>query len=207
MTSIKRIPLLLALAACMAAAGCGSDDGKQMPADSVASLERQLDSIQNRFDVGGGACGDISGGADSNTAAVEKTIESLPDDVDAEVRDAVQESFDRLFEIVDEQCQAEETPPATEPVEPAPEPTTTVPPATETQETTPPQTEPETQPTTPQQPPQTTPSEGGGGANGGGRTNGGAGGGSGTSGQGGEGNGGGDTGSSGGGALVPEGTG
>jgi hypothetical protein len=199
MTSLKFIPLLLALAACVVAAGCGSDDGKQLPADSVASLERQLDSIQNRFDVGGGACGDISGGADSNTAAVEKTIESLPDDVDADVRDAVQESFDRLFQLVDEQCQEEEeaAPPATEPVEPAPEPTTTVPPATETQETTPPQTEPETQPTTPQQPPQTTPGEGGG------ETNGGAGG---SNGQGGEGNGGGggDTGSTGGGALVPE---
>jgi hypothetical protein len=199
MTSIKRIPLLLALAACMAAAGCGSDDGKQMPADSVASLERQLDSIQDRFDVGGGACGDISGGADSNTAAVQKTIESLPDDVDADVRDAVQESFDRLFQLVDEQCQAEETPPATEPVEPPPEPTTTVPPVTETQETTPPQTETQAPPTTPQQPPQTTPGEGGNGANGGG------GGGNGSSGQGGDGTGdGGDTGSTGGGALVPE---
>ena len=44
MTNLKRISLLLALGACLAAAGCGSDDekGKPIPAEQAAQLENQL---------------------------------------------------------------------------------------------------------------------------------------------------------------------
>ncbi len=42
-TTLKRISLLLALGACLAAAGCGSDDeeGEPIPADTAAALERR----------------------------------------------------------------------------------------------------------------------------------------------------------------------
>jgi hypothetical protein len=152
MNVLKRTSGALALAACLAAlGGCGSDEeGKGIPRDAAAALERQLASIQDRFGVGGGACNDITDGEDPNTTAVQQTIDSLPDDVDPDVRDALQQSFDRLFELVQEQCEepptdtntTETQPPETETTET----TETTPP--ETTETEPPATEPE-EPTTP----------------------------------------------------------
>src|SRR5918992_627174 len=115
--------IALALAAPLAA-GCGGDDeqnGEPIPAESAAALERQLDSIQARFEAGGGACADITGNDDPNTTAVESVINSLPQDVDPEVRDSLEQSFERLFQLVDEQCdeeQGQETTPDPEPVPP-----------------------------------------------------------------------------------------
>ena len=127
--------IALALAAPLAA-GCGGDDeqnGEPIPAESAAALERQLDSIQARFEAGGGACADITGNDDPNTTAVESVINSLPQDVDPEVRDSLEQSFERLFQLTQDQCDEE-----TE-TETAPPP----PPETETQttETLPPEEE------------------------------------------------------------------
>jgi hypothetical protein len=120
--------LILALAAGVAI-GCGGDDegGDPIPAEQAAALERQLESIQNRFQFGGSACGDITGGTDPNTVPVRTAIESLPQTVDPEVRTALENGFERLFELVQEQCdtqQGQEEPPA--PVET--QPTETIPP-------------------------------------------------------------------------------
>lgn len=194
MITFKRITGFLALAACLVAAGCGSDDeGEGIPADSAEQLQDRLDEIQRRFEFGGGACADIQ---NDSLPAVEDLINSLPEDVDADVRQALTDGFERLFVLTDEQCEEPQT--QTEP-EPAPEPVpvpteTTEPP--ETTETIPPPTETEAPPETDTEP-APLPGEGGDGDGGEG--------GSGGSGQGGDGTG--VQGGTGGGALVPEGQG
>ena len=155
MTTLKRISLLFALGACLAAAGCGSDDegGKKISAATAAALAAQLDKVQERLDNGSeGACKDIlEGPRGPNKAAVQQLIDGLPNDVDPDVRDALQESFDNLWSLVESKCedlkpdepaqtetqtqtQTEETPTETEsvPTETTPPPTETTPPATET---------------------------------------------------------------------------
>jgi hypothetical protein len=207
MTNFKRTTGFLALAACLLAAGCGSDDeGQGIPRDSAAALDRQLDSIQSRFEVGGGACADITEGDDPNTTAVQRTIDGLPADVDQDVRDAITDGFARLFQLVQEQCEQPqtetepepetETPTVTEPAPPPPETQTETTPPPETTETTPPPPE-TTEPPATDTAPAPLPGEGGdvpGGE-----------GGSGSTGQGGDGSG--AEGGTGGGALVPEGQG
>jgi hypothetical protein len=197
-TTFKRTTGFLALAACLLAAGCGSDDeGAGIPQDSAAALERQLDSIQDRFEFpGGAACADITDGDDPNTAAVQRTLDGLPNDVDQDVRDALVQGFDRLFQLVQEQCEEPQTDTETE-TTPPPEPVPTD--TTDTTETEPPPTETEPPPTETEEPPPTStepaPAPGEGGDAPGGE------GGSGGSGQGGDATGG--QGGSGGGALVP----
>jgi hypothetical protein len=99
---------MLVLAAGLGA-GCGSDDqeGEPIPPDAAAALQRQLESIENRFQFGGGACADITGNDSPNTTEVRSVLDSLPEDVDPDVRDALERSFDRLFELVQEQCDDE----------------------------------------------------------------------------------------------------
>jgi hypothetical protein len=194
--------LILILAAGLAA-GCGSDDGKggePIPAEQAQALERQLESIENRFRFGGSACADITGNADPNTTAVASVIDSLPDDVDPDVRSALEQSFDRLFQLVDEQCDTEAGQQQEQPDPVEPEPTPTVPPAEEDDdegEETPPPTE--EVPTTPEPPveevpPEVPPGEGGSGESGEG----------GSGGPGLGGSGGGTDQGEGGGAVVPE---
>ena len=131
---------LLAVAAL--AAGCGPDDdggGKPIPSAQVSALNDQLDSIQSRFEAGGPACDDVLHGDDTNIAKVQGELDQIPKSVDADVRTALGDSFQRLFDLVDEQCDPskgqETTPTETTPTEPQPT------------ETTPPETETQTQPT------------------------------------------------------------
>jgi hypothetical protein len=136
MTPPKGIFLLLALGLCLAAAGCGGDDeGKPIPAATATALQNQLDGVQARLDNGSvGACKDIlEGPRGPNLDAVQQLIDGLPDDVDADVRSALEDSFDRLWELVQQECDDRE-------------PTHTTPTDTEP-ETTPTETEPETTPT------------------------------------------------------------
>jgi len=148
--TLKRIFLLLAVGACLAAAGCGSDDegGKPIPAAQAAQLQNQLDIVERRLDNGTeGACKDILNAQDANDDAVTNILNTLPNGVDPDVRDALEESFDNLWNLVESQCndlkpdeptQTETTPPETTPTETTPPETETTPPATET---TPPATE------------------------------------------------------------------
>jgi hypothetical protein len=189
---------LVAFAAGALAAGCGSDDeGARIPANIADQLQTRLDEIERRFEFGNGACADIE---NDSKPAVEELVASVPNDVDADVRQALSESFDRLFELTAEQCEQQqtETQPAPTPApEPEPVPTEPAPPeTTETEappqtETTPPPEETETSPP----PTQGQEGEGGEGGEGGGQ------GGSGETGQGGSGQAG--PGGSGG-VLVPE---
>jgi hypothetical protein len=167
-----RILTLTALLLAALAAGCGADEENKraIPPDTSAALSNQLDSIQNRFDEPGGvACGDITGGDDPNTAVVEELIASVRD---AETRDALAESFNRLFQLVDQECgelQQTETEPETETTTETTETTTetqttdtteTEPPTTDTTETLPPTTD--TLPTEPTVPPEGEDDGGGG---------------------------------------------
>lgn len=127
------------------AAGCGADEeqGSPIPATAAAELDKRLDSVQGRFDFGGGACADIA--EDQQLAG--QTIADLPEDVDPDVRQALQDGFDRLFALTDEQCdetKGQETEPDPEPL-PEPE--------TETETVPEPETETETIPTIPEEPP------------------------------------------------------
>jgi hypothetical protein len=180
-TKIKRTTLLALLGACLAAAGCGSDDeGEPIPTESAALLQSQLDNIEARIENGSvGACEDVLGGPRSpNVEPVQQAIADLPDDVSEDVRTGLEDGFDRLFQLVDERCtelreQAEsEQPPETDTeVEPLPPETETVteteppPPETETETEEEPVPPPETgeEPTTPEEmPEEQAPSDGGG---------------------------------------------
>ncbi len=145
MTKLKRTTLLMLLGACLAAAGCGSDDeGDPIPADSAAELESQLDGVQARLDNGSvGACDDIlAGPRGPNVDAVNQTISQLPDGVDEDVRAGLQDGFDKLWTLVEDRCtelrEAAESQQQEQP-EPEPETETVAPPETET--VAPPETE------------------------------------------------------------------
>jgi hypothetical protein len=142
---------LLALA--LVAAGCGGDDeGKPIPAATATQLDAQLDGVQARLDNGtAGACKDIlEGPRGPNLEQVNQIIESLPDDVDSDVRSALQDSFDNLWDRVQDKCdelaqkqeQQQPTETQTTPTETETETQTeTTPTETTPTETTPPQDE------------------------------------------------------------------
>ena len=104
-TSISICALALAAAAI---GGCGSDDeekkGQPIPESQVTALDRELDAVQRRLRVGGGACADIESRSRSDVDAI---LAQVPQDVDPEVRDALQRSFERLFELSASQCDEE----------------------------------------------------------------------------------------------------
>jgi hypothetical protein len=136
----RRSTRLLATAAsglALIPAGCGSDDeGRPIPAQAVQGLQKQLDSISNRFEVGGGACNDIGAGDDNNVDAVQRILGGLPRSVDADVRRALARSFDRLFQLTSEQCEetkGQRTTPQTTQTTPQPPPAVTVPQPTQTE--------------------------------------------------------------------------
>jgi hypothetical protein len=154
--------LLIALVAATAA-GCGSDDekGSPLPEQAVVDLESRLDEVERRMTAGGGACADIT---NDSAPAVDGIIQSLPSDVDPDVRQALEDGFSRLFTLTAEQCD-ETKGQQTEP-EPAPQPepdtnteTVTIPTETVPTETTP--TIPEQTPIEPV-PPEENPSGDGG---------------------------------------------
>jgi hypothetical protein len=142
MTSLKRILLLALLGAALAVAGCGGDEeGEPIPAQTAQALQAELDGVQARIDNGSaGACNDIlEGDRGPNLERVQQLIQDLPEDVDPDVRSALEDSFDRLWELVQQDCddkaQEEESERQEEP-EPEPEP-----------EPAPTETEPEPEPT------------------------------------------------------------
>ena len=150
MTILKRTSLLLALTACLAVTGCGSDDeeGKPIPRAQAQALETRLGEAQRRLDDGSvGACRDI---LSDTQPAVSEILTSIPSSVDPDVRDALSQSFDNLWNLVDDECQTREPdePAQTETTEPPTTPTET---DTEPRETTPPPTD--TEPTTPEEVP------------------------------------------------------
>jgi hypothetical protein len=142
-TTGKPVLAALVCGAALLASGCGSDDeGQDLPKSSVDSLRVSLDSIQRRFEEGDGACRDITQGDDTDVAVVKAKLDALPADVDKDVRDALVESFQNLFDLIEEECGQAETETETAPPETTPTVTETVPTVTETvpTETTPTET-------------------------------------------------------------------
>jgi hypothetical protein len=145
-----RLLLFALLALAVVAVGCGGDDeGKPIPAATASALNAQLDNVQGRLDNGtAGACKDIlEGPRDPNVDQVNQIIESMPNDVDSDVRSALQDSFDNLWDRVNDKCDelAQKQEQQQQPTE-----TQTTPTVTETQtETTPTETTP-TETTPPQ---------------------------------------------------------
>jgi hypothetical protein len=163
----KRTQILAASGCAIAllAPGCGSDkEGKPIPQSSAQVLDNQLNSIQSRVDAG--ACNDVTDGSDPNTTVVQNTINRLPSDVDKDVRDALEESFRNLFQLVRDQCENTNT--DTTPTETTPPTITETPTVTQTappETTTTPQTN-----TTPEKKPKK-PKDGGGNGQGGAQAN------------------------------------
>jgi hypothetical protein len=151
---------LIAVVAALAA-GCGGDSESEgdLPADDAATLLGQLEQVQANLDVG--SCFVAADEADVLIAE----IEDLPDDVDSDLRRALENGAEQLRILVEDpdQCErpttTEETTteePTTEETEPEEDTTTR---ETQTEPTT---TTTPTQPTTP-----TTPGSGGVGPGGG----------------------------------------
>jgi hypothetical protein len=154
---------LVLVAVAALAAGCGSDkEGKPIPAQQKAELQKQLDSIEGRFDFGDGACQDIER---DNVSAVQRTLDSIPASVDRDVRNALRDSFDRLFELTGSQCEEQKNQKTT-PTTPTNTETETTTTETETQtqtETTPTETTPEKPGKGPKKPKEQKGPKGGGG--------------------------------------------
>ena len=151
MSHTRWIAVLLTVAVSVAVAGCGGDEeGKPIPAATATALNNELDGVQARLDQGSaGACRDIlEGPRDPNMARVQELIDAMPDDVDSDVRSALEDSFDKLWDLVQEDCddkaqeeksQQEPEQTTTEETTPETTPTETTPPETTPTETTPPE--------------------------------------------------------------------
>ncbi|HKP22176.1 MAG TPA: hypothetical protein VJT68_11695, partial [Thermoleophilaceae bacterium] len=150
MRRVARIFALVIVAVSVAVAtGCGGDEeGKGIPVATADTLNAQLDKVEERIQQGSaGACKDIlEGPRGPNKDQVQEAIDSMPDDVDSDVKSALQDSFDHLWDLVEQDCEDKASEQEQQDTTP-----------TETQtDTTPAQTETETTPT---QPEETTPTE------------------------------------------------
>lgn len=150
---LRHLLAVLATAATVATAGCGGSEepkGSKLPGSSVSELSQRLNEIQRRYDFAKendnpGACDDIQR---DSFKAVRRTIDSLPQDVDRKLRDAVTQSFANLQQLTEDGCkdvssktETDTTPTETAPA-PAPPPVPT-PPETTPTETAPPTTAPQ----------------------------------------------------------------
>lgn len=168
--------LLLLLAACVAV-GCGADKETKpsIPAAASTDFMTRLTSVENRFKVGDGACNDIP----QDQVLVNDQIAKLPSSVGSDVRNALQDSFDHLFDLTSAQCDKtkgqSDTPPNTTPTTPPTDTTNsdTTPTDNTNTDTTPTDTTPPDTTTTPGTPPnqgnpggQGGDNQGGGGAQG-----------------------------------------
>lgn len=160
---LPHLACLLAASAALAVAGCGDDqqpEGEKLPPEVTQTLTQQLESVGDRVAAGvAGACDDIyaSEADGGNLEPIDAALGSIPPDVDPEIRSALEQSIERLTQLVDQECaqirssERDEQDPIVE-EEPPPETveteTETVP--TETTETT--EAPPETTPVDPDTP-------------------------------------------------------
>jgi hypothetical protein len=181
MTASARTLAVALLAVGVALAGCGGDkEGKPIPVASAAALQTQLDNVEARLDQGSaGACKDIlEGPRGPNKEHVQQLIDDMPDSVDSDVKSALQDSFDNLWDRISQECDdkaSKQTQTKTTPTETETQTEETTPTETETEtETTPTETEPATTPTSPDTAPLPNDGNGNGGVgNGNGNGNGG----------------------------------
>ena len=129
-----QLSALLAGVALLTGAACGSDEeepAKGIPASATAALNRELDLVQERIDVTReqsepGSCRDVDS---KSYPDIQKILDDLPEDTDADIRRALERSIDRLKELTESECsqlieeiekrQEEAPPPVTTPQVPA----------------------------------------------------------------------------------------
>jgi hypothetical protein len=143
----RQLTAVAAAVLALLAAGCGGSDepeGAKLPQSVADTLRQQLDSISGRVANGSsGACDDIylSGPEGGNVEPIDAALRSIPSDVDPEIRSALDESVQRLQQLVDEECdgiraaerrEQETVPDETTETETIPTETETVPTETET---------------------------------------------------------------------------
>jgi hypothetical protein len=143
-----RLVVSIALAcAALALSACGGDNGKPIPRSDEKQLLTLLQEAENRQQPL--VCNDLLREDDDGTPTMtdlENHVRALPDSVDPDVRDALEESVVHLRQLVAQECarkeQTQTTPTETTPTETTP--TETQPPETETTptETTPTETTP-----------------------------------------------------------------
>ena len=114
MTIVRRHPLPTALAvcACLGLGACGSDDepeGEKLPAASVTALQNRLDEVERRYEDGtananAGACNDIQTDSFSGPDGIDELVAALPEDVDPDLRTAVEDSFENLRNLAEQGC-------------------------------------------------------------------------------------------------------
>jgi outer membrane biosynthesis protein TonB len=149
--TFRAITTLIVLLAAGLAAGCGGDDepeGAPIPQQAANDIESRLGEVERRMSAGGGACADIQ---NDTKPAVDQIVASLPSDVDPDVRNALQDSVDRLFDLTGQECDEDKGQNTETPEEPPPPPETetqteteevpTEPAPTETEEVPPPEEE------------------------------------------------------------------
>jgi hypothetical protein len=140
--SFTRTTTALAVA-CLAllGAGCGGEEeGDPIPADQREQILSRLDEAERRLDDGSeGACRDILSDTEPE---VDNVVASLPENVDADVRQRLEEGLQNLWDLVTAECEQLESQETD--TEPAPEPAPPPPPETET----------ETVPTVPEEEPE-----------------------------------------------------
>ena len=165
---MSQIAVATLVALALTIAGCGDSEepqGEKLPPAVTQELLAQLDSVGDRVAAGvSGACDDIyaSEAEGGNIEPIDAALSSIPPGVDPEIRTALEQSVDRLKQLVDEECAeigaaeqddqdtvTEEEPPPTETETTE---TETVPTETDTTET-----ETDTAPTTPEEPPEAEP--------------------------------------------------
>jgi outer membrane biosynthesis protein TonB len=154
-------PIALA-AACAVLISCGGDqEAKGLPPATAEELLNQLDEVEALAQEG--SC--VSAG--DTAEQMQQTLEELPEDVDQELRQVLEDGIARVQSLTEEfeTCTGEEAP--TETVETETQPTETEE-ETQTQETQETQETTQTQGTQPQPQPPVTPGGGTGGVGGGG---------------------------------------
>lgn len=112
MTSrIRHIAVAVGAALSLAVAGCGDSDeepkGERLPPAVTQELLQQLESVGDRVAAGvSGACDDIYADAaeGGNIEPIDAALASVPARVDPEIRSALEQSIERLKQLVDEEC-------------------------------------------------------------------------------------------------------
>ena len=149
--------VLVALGLALVAAGCGEEEGPQVPRDQAAEIISRLREADRRVSQDPPVCGDLS---EQSIPTLERLVANLPEDTDEGVTETLQDGIDHLRSLIEAECAARDEEPeettttedtTTTEEEPPPETQTTQP---ETQ-TTPPETQttpPETEPTPPDNP-------------------------------------------------------
>ena len=160
----RQLPCLLATVAALAVAGCGDDEeprGEKLPPQVTETLMQQLVSVDERVAAGiAGACDDIYSSDPNvgNIGEIDAALSSIPSGVDPEIRSALEQSVERLTQLVDRECseirsseQEREEPIEEEPPPETVETETETAPVETTETTT---TPPETTPTPPEEAPE-----------------------------------------------------